>query len=45
VDITNQPYPELTKAMAVTNQRIYEVGSGKIMPYKKEVTRIPPIHY
>ena len=45
MDITNQPYPELTKAMTITNQRIYEVGSGKIMPYKKEVTRIPPIHY
>ena len=45
VDINNLPYPELTKAMITANQRIYEVGSGKIQPYKREVIKIPPIHY
>ncbi len=45
VDITNQPYPELTGAMTITNQRIYEVGSGNVKPYTKEITKIPPIHY
>ena len=45
VDITNQPYDELTKAMTITNQRIYEIGNGQIIPYKKEVINVPPIHY
>lgn len=45
VDITNHPYDELTNAMKITNERIYEVGSGQIIPFKTEVTKIPPIHY
>jgi len=31
--------------MITTNEKIYELGNGKIAPYKKEVTKIPPIHY
>lgn len=45
VDITNQPYEELTKAMTITNERIYEVGSDQTIPFKKDITKIPPIHY
>ncbi len=45
VTITNTPYPELTEAMTLTNLRIYDVGTGKVQPYKADITRIPPIHY
>ncbi len=45
VTITNLPYPELTRAMKITNERIYLVGSGKVSPFRSDITRIPPIHY
>ncbi|MDL2208300.1 hypothetical protein LJB97_01620 [Parabacteroides sp. OttesenSCG-928-O15] len=41
----NVPYPELTEAMTTTNERIYQVASGAVEPYKADMTRIPPIHY
>ncbi|HZJ79052.1 MAG TPA: beta-galactosidase [Dysgonamonadaceae bacterium] len=45
VSLTNIPYPELSEAMTLTNERIYKVGSGMISPYKKEVQEIPTISY
>ena len=45
VTIQNLPYPELTQAMKITNERIYKVGSGSEEPFKAEITKIPPIHY
>ena len=45
VDMTNQPYDELTKSMTITNERIYDVGSGQIIPFKKDVIEVSPIHY
>ena len=45
VTITNTPYPELTEAMTVTNLRIYDVATGRSVPYTGEITRIPSIHY
>jgi hypothetical protein len=34
VTIQNLPYPELTEAMRITNERVYRVGSGLEAPYK-----------
>ncbi|HBZ22034.1 MAG TPA: hypothetical protein DEO60_12960 [Bacteroidales bacterium] len=45
VTIQNLPYPELTQAMRITNERIYKVGSGSEEPFKAEIKKIPPIHY
>ncbi|MGK9369945.1 hypothetical protein ACSSWA_13695 [Melioribacter sp. Ez-97] len=45
VDITNNPYEELTGAMTETNRQIYEIGDGAIKPFKKDIVKIPPIHY
>jgi hypothetical protein len=45
VTIQNLPYPEISEAMRIANQRIYLVGSGLEEPFKAEITRIPPIHY
>jgi len=45
VTITNTPYTELTEAVRISNQRIYEVGSGSAEPYKSEIIKIPSIHY
>jgi hypothetical protein len=42
----NIPYKELTEGMTLTNERIYEVASGRVAPYEAtDVTVIPPIHY
>ncbi|MCD7936487.1 MAG: hypothetical protein LUG98_06470, partial [Tannerellaceae bacterium] len=41
----NLPYPELTEAMTITNERIYEVATGVVAPYKADLTPMPPIHY
>jgi len=45
VNQSNVPYPELTKAMIITNERIYKIGSGLIKPVKENVKKITPIHY
>lgn len=45
VTIQNLPYPELSQAMRITNERIYKVGSGLEEPFKAEITKVPPIHY
>ena len=45
VTIQNLPYPELSQAMKITNERIYKVGCGLEEPFKAEITKIPPIHY
>jgi hypothetical protein len=45
VTLNNIPYPELTEAMKITNERIYKVGTGEAEPYKVDITRIPSIHY
>ena len=41
----NLPYPELTKAMSETNERIYKVAAGEVEPFKANLINIPPIHY
>ncbi len=45
VSSANLPYPELTEAMTLTNERIYKVADGEVEPYKADITNIPPIHY
>ncbi|WP_373060132.1 hypothetical protein [Zunongwangia sp. H14] len=45
VDMNNLPYPELTEAMTITNERIYRIGTDEVEPYKGEIKRINPIHY
>lgn len=45
VDIANQPYPELTAAMAETHARMYPIAAGKLAPYDKVIERVPSIHY
>lgn len=45
VTMNNLPYPELTNAMTITNERIYKVADGLVVPFKDELTKIPPIHY
>ncbi len=45
VTTANLPYPELTEAMTITNERIYQVASGAVEPYKATITNVPPIHY
>ena len=45
VTINNLPYEELTNAMMLTNERIYEVASGMTEPFMADITKIPPIHY
>jgi hypothetical protein len=45
VDICNQPYPELTQAVQTTNERLYEVATGKIKPYDKLLKKAPQIYY
>jgi hypothetical protein len=41
----NIPYPELTEAMTITNERIYKVASGAVEPFKANVANMPPIFY
>ncbi len=45
VDITNQPYPELTEAMTISHQRMYHVASGEEPPFDQVIERVPSIHY
>ncbi len=45
VSTGNVPYPELTEAMTLTNERIYQVANGSVEPYKADITKMPPIHY
>jgi hypothetical protein len=41
----NIPYPELTEAMTVTNERIYRVAAGAVEPFRANVADMPPIFY
>ncbi|MEX0927809.1 MAG: hypothetical protein WDZ53_00285 [Balneolales bacterium] len=45
VDINNQPYPELTRAMIQTHERMYGVASGSLEPFGEIIERVPSIHY
>lgn len=45
VTTCNLPYPELTEAMKQTNERIYDVASGRAEPYKADIEKTPAIHY
>ena len=45
VTTANLPYPELTEAMRITNERIYKVATGEVEPFKANIVRIPSIHY
>jgi len=35
VDVNDHPYKELVEAAKATNKRLYEVHSGKIMPFSQ----------
>ncbi len=41
----NIPYDELTKGMTITNERIYDVATGKVPPFDGNVPKTPAIHY
>lgn len=45
VTTCNIPYPELTEAMTITNERIYDVATGKVQPYHADIPETPAIHY
>ena len=45
VDVCNRPYPELTEAVRLTNERLYEVAAGKQKPYGKLLKKAPQIYY
>ncbi len=45
ITTTGLPYPELTEAMKLTGERIYDVATGKAVPYKATMRKTPPIHY
>lgn len=45
VTTCNIPYPELTEAMTITNERIYDVATGKAEPYSADIPKTPAIHY
>jgi hypothetical protein len=45
VNMNNLPYRELTEAMTITNEQIYEIGTGQVEPFDGEVIKITPIHY
>lgn len=45
VTACNIPYPELTEAMTITNERIYDVATGKVEPYSADIPKTPAIHY
>jgi len=45
VTTNNLPYPELMKAMTLTNERIYKIASEQIQPFAVDLVKIPPIHY
>lgn len=45
VTACNIPYPELTEAMTITNERIYDVATGKVEPYSVDIPKTPAIHY
>ena len=41
----NIPYDELTKGMTITNERIYDVATGKVPPFDGNIPKTPAIHY
>lgn len=45
VDIVNQPYSELTKAISLTNERIYSVAIGTTASFNEIIRKIPSIYY
>ena len=45
VTTCNIPYPELTEAMTTTNERIYDVATGKVEAYSADIPKTPAIHY
>ena len=45
VTTANIPYDELMEGMTTTNERIYDVATGKVKPFDGKVPRTPSIHY
>ncbi len=45
VDICNRPYEEFTRAVTLTNGRIYEIAVGVAKPFDQVIDRLPPVHY
>ncbi len=45
VTTANIPYEELIRGMTTTNERIYDVATGKVAPFDGKVPRTPAIHY
>lgn len=45
VTTANIPYPELTEGMIRTNERIYDVATGKAKPHAVNIPNTPAIHY
>lgn len=45
VDICNQPYSDVVKAIKITNERLYEVAAGLSQPYDTIAERIPTVCY
>ncbi len=45
LDVCMQPYPELTKAVSLSNSRIYRVATGEMQPFDKKIRKVPVIDY
>jgi len=45
VDVCNTPYKEMVAAIALTNERIYLVASGKVEPYPERPERVPQVGF
>ncbi|MCE2615935.1 beta-galactosidase [Bacteroidaceae bacterium 14-104] len=45
VTTANIPYEELVNGMTETNERIYEVASKRVPPYRVDLPETPAIHY
>lgn len=41
----NTPYQELGEGMILTNERLYDVATGKVEPFKANIVPTPYIHY
>jgi hypothetical protein len=36
VDVTDRPYPELVEAAKATHKRLFDVHSGRILPFSQK---------
>jgi hypothetical protein len=45
VDVTSQPYEEMARRIRKTNERLFQIATGKVKPYSRTPRIIPAIYY